>query len=158
VSPTSLRERLIVLNSEYARCIDSDKLEEWPNFFQEDCLYKITTAANVKNGFDAGIIYANSKKMLSDRINSLRSANIYERQRYRHIIGLPLLIKGGELVCNVETPFVVIRIIGNGQMVLFTSGEYRDRIVIEPTGELKVSERIVVCDGDCFDTLLVIPL
>ena len=30
--------------ADYARCIDDDRLEEWPSFFVEDCLYKVTTA------------------------------------------------------------------------------------------------------------------
>jgi 3-phenylpropionate/cinnamic acid dioxygenase small subunit len=155
---SSIYERLIVLNSEYARCINSDQLEKWPDFFQENCLYKITTAANVKNGFDAGIIYADSKAMLADRINALRNANIYERQRYRHILGLPYVVEDAERECAVQTPFVVIRIMGSGQMELFASGEYRDRVTVLSADELKFAERIVVCDGDRFDTLLAIPL
>ncbi len=40
---------------------------------------------------------------------------------------------------------------------LFSSGEYRDRIVIED-GRAKLSERVVVFDGKSIETLLVIPL
>src|SRR6202012_3126077 len=37
--------------AEYARCIDDDRLEEWPDHFHGDCLYKVTTAANHVEGF-----------------------------------------------------------------------------------------------------------
>ena len=75
--------------AEYARCIDDDRLEEWPNHFHGTCVYKITTAANYRDGLEAGIIFANSRGMLTDRVSALREANIYERQSYRHIIGQP---------------------------------------------------------------------
>ncbi len=34
----------------YARCIDDDRLEEWPGLFHGPCLYKITTASNYRDG------------------------------------------------------------------------------------------------------------
>ena len=70
--------------AEYARCIDDDRLEEWPDHFHGACVYKITTAANYRDGLEAGIIFANSRGMLTDRVSALREANIYERQSYRH--------------------------------------------------------------------------
>jgi hypothetical protein len=79
------------LNAAYAATIDADRLEMWPDFFVEDCLYKITSAENQRRGYSAGIIYADSRAMLRDRVTALRTANIYERQSYRHIIGLPVL-------------------------------------------------------------------
>ena len=81
--------RVAALNTRYAAAIDADRLEEWPGFFVADCLYKITTAENLRKGYEAGVIYADSRAMLEDRISALRRANIYERQSYRHIIGMP---------------------------------------------------------------------
>ena len=42
--------RLAALNTEYANCIDADRLEDWPGLFLERCLYKITTADNHRRG------------------------------------------------------------------------------------------------------------
>ena len=83
--------RLATLNTAYAACIDADRLEDWPGFFHERCLYKITTADNHKRGYAAGMVYADSRAMLQDRVSALRQANIYERQNYRHIVGMPLV-------------------------------------------------------------------
>jgi hypothetical protein len=80
---------LAALNSDYAACIDADRLEDWPDFFLDDCLYKITTADNHRHGYAAGVIYADSRAMLRDRVAALREANIYERHTYRHIVGMP---------------------------------------------------------------------
>ena len=86
--------RVAALNTEYANCIDADRLEEWPGLFLEQCLYKITTADNHRRGYAAGLVYADSRAMLTDRVAALREANIYERQSYRHIVGMPALHPG----------------------------------------------------------------
>ena len=148
-----LQARLAALNADYARCIDDDRLEEWPGFFVERCVYKITTADNVAQGYEAGLIYADSRAMLQDRVSALREANVYERQRYRHILGTPAQLADGVL----ETSFLVVRIMRDGKMDLFATGRYLDR-VSEEKESLKFAERIVVCDSSRFDTLLAIPL
>jgi len=59
-----LGERVAQLNAEYARAIDDDRLEQWPDFFTDPCLYKITSADNHRRGLEAGLIYADSRGML----------------------------------------------------------------------------------------------
>ena len=147
--------RLSALNTEYAICIDSDRLEAWPGLFTEQCIYKITSADNHRRGYAAGIVYADSRAMLLDRLAALREANIYERQTYRHIIGMPALRAGDDIAA--ETPFLVVRTLRDGRMDLFAAGLYLDR-VRDDDGRLRFAERIVVCDSSRFDTLLAIPL
>ena len=145
------------LNAAYAATIDADRLEMWPDFFVEDCLYKITSAENHRRGYSAGIVYADSRAMLRDRVTALRTANIYERHSYRHIVGLPVLGATGADGIASETLFLVLRIMRDGRTDLFASGVYVDRISDE-AGGLRFAERIVVCDSSHFDTLLAIPL
>lgn len=154
---TTIYEQLNILNAAYAACIDEDKLESWPAFFTDHCLYKITTAENYDSNLPAGIIYADSKGMLTDRVSALRDANIYERQRYRHIIGMPLVTSNTPEATQAETPFLVTRIMRGGKMDLFATGKYVDRIVTHNASK-KLEKRIVVCDSISFDTLLAIPL
>ena len=145
--------RITALNADYAAAIDDDRLEDWPGFFVDDCLYKITSADNIRDGNEAGIVYADSRSMLTDRILALRWANIYERQTYRHIIGTPRLT-GPD---SVETPFLVVRTMRDGRMDLFVAGRYQDRLQ-DDAGRLRFVERIVICDSSHFDTLVAIPL
>jgi 3-phenylpropionate/cinnamic acid dioxygenase small subunit len=147
--------RLATLNTEYAACIDADRLEDWPSLFLEQCIYKITSADNHRRGYAAGIVYADSRAMLHDRVAALREANIYERQTYRHIIGMPALRPGDAI--STETPFLVVRTMRDGRMDLFATGVYLDR-VRDDGGNLHFAERIVVCDSSRIDTLLAIPL
>ncbi len=98
-----------------------------------------------------------SRAMLRDRVTALRTANIYERQSYRHIVGLPVLGATEADGIAAETPFLVVRIMRDGRTDLFATGVYIDRIRDE-AGGLRFAERIVVCDSSHFDTLLAIPL
>ncbi len=149
--------RINQLNAEYARCIDDDRIEAWPDFFVAECLYKITTADNHARGREAGLVYADSRAMLQDRVAALREANIYERQRYRHLTGVPSLLSQSDGMVAVEVPFIVIRIMRDGTSEVFATGRYLDQVV-EVTGQLRFRERIVVCDSHRFDTLVALPL
>jgi len=92
--------------------------------------------------------------MLRDRVQSLRHANIYEPQRYRHMISAVLVEEGKEFIKSTSS-FLVVRIMENGETMLFASGRYLDRISVK---EMLYEERVVVCDSRRFDTLLAIPL
>ncbi|MGH7042575.1 MAG: aromatic-ring-hydroxylating dioxygenase subunit beta [Acetobacteraceae bacterium] len=148
--------RLAALNAAYADAIDADRLEDWPGFFVEDCRYVITTAENHRAGLAAGVVWADRRAMLEDRVAALRRANIYERQTYRHILGMPLLRATEAATIAAETPFLVVRTLRDGRMDLFAAGRYLDRIRIAP--EWRFAERIAVCDSSRFDTLLALPL
>ena len=150
-------ERVSRLNAEYARAIDDDRLEDWPEFFAEPCLYSITSADNHRHGMPVGVIYADSKGMLKDRVAALREANVYERQSYRHVVGLPAILGERDGAVRAETPFLVVRIMRDGTMALFATGRYLDALV-EEAGALHFRERVVVCDSSRIDTLLAIPL
>lgn len=154
---TGVQPALAQLNAEYARAIDDDRLEEWPEFFIDACVYSITSVDNYRRGLPVGLMYADSKGMLQDRVTALRQANIYERQAYRHLVGLPAILGEGDAGVRVETSFLVVRIMRDGRMDLFATGRYVD-VVVEVAGALRFRERVVVCDSSRVDTLLAIPL
>jgi 3-phenylpropionate/cinnamic acid dioxygenase small subunit len=118
----------------------------------------VTTADNRAKGYQAGIIYADTRAMLVDRVAALREANIYERQRYRHILGMPLIAAEADGSVAAETSFLVIRTMREGQMDVFVAGVYLDKLRRDASGAWRYAERIVVCDSQRFDTLLAIPL
>jgi anthranilate 1,2-dioxygenase small subunit len=148
---------LAAFMEDYARCLDNDELERWPAFFAEQCVYKVTTHDNVSAGYPFGLIYGDSRGMLHDRVKSLREANIYEGQRYRHVIGQPFVLQTEGSEVRAETSFIVVRIMRDGATSLFATGSYRDTLRME--GEsIALVERIVVCDSSRIDTLLALPL
>jgi len=143
------------LHARYAHALDDDRLEDWPNFFTEHGVYRIATAENEARGLPLPVVYCEGRAMLRDRVQSLRHANIYEPQRYRHIVSSVLVEKMDEKRAQSTANFLVVRIMENGETMLFASGRYRDRILLK---EMLYEERVVVCDSRRFDTLLAIPL
>ena len=146
------------LYTAYAHCLDDDRLEEWPEFFTEDCAYRVTSAENYEAGLPLGIIYATSKNMLVDRVMALRRANIYEPQRYRHLIACVQIADadGADALATVAN-FLVVRTMQDGAMTLFAAGRYVDRIVRTDLG-WKFAGKQVILDSRQIDTLLALPL
>jgi anthranilate 1,2-dioxygenase small subunit/terephthalate 1,2-dioxygenase oxygenase component beta subunit len=145
------------LNARYADAIDEDRLEAWPDFFREDGRYLITTAENAAQNLPIGLMYATSRAMLRDRIKALRQANIYEAQRYRHVLSAPRLIDAVDGGVRAHTSFMVARVMHSGETMLFATGRYEDRIVFDG-GEARFAEKTVILDSRQIDTLLAIPL
>jgi 3-phenylpropionate/cinnamic acid dioxygenase small subunit len=145
------------LNARYVQAIDDNKLEAWPDFFTEHGRYRVTTAENVERGLPLGLIYATSRAMLRDRVRSLRDANVYEAQRYRHVIGAPLVEAEEGGTVRAQTSFIVARIMHTGETTLFATGCYRDHVVLVD-GVARFAEKTVILDSRLIDTLLAIPL
>src|SRR6185295_19808717 len=101
--------------------------------------------------------YATSRAMLRDRVRSLRDANIYEAQRYRHVVGMPLVTAAEGGVIAAKTSFIVVRVMHTGESMLFATGAYHDRVVLEGN-EARFAEKVVILDSRLIDTLLAIPL
>jgi len=150
------REIVEDLHSRYSHAIDDDRLEEWPELFTETGKYRIATAENEARGLPLPVLSCDSRAMLRDRIQSLRHANIYEPQSYRHIVSSVLVKLIDQNHAKSVANFAVIRIMQDGATMVFASGRYLDRIVLTP--EPLYEERVVVCDSRRFDTLLAIPL
>ncbi|HYY60405.1 MAG TPA: aromatic-ring-hydroxylating dioxygenase subunit beta [Burkholderiales bacterium] len=155
VTNFELRLQVDELHARYAHALDNDELERWPEFFTAKGRYRVTTAENEARELPLPVLYAEGQAMLRDRIASLRHANIYEPQRYRHLVSAVLLEQENASTVKSTANFLVIRIMENGEAVLFASGRYVDRIALP---ELLYEERVVICDSRRFDTLLAIPL
>ncbi len=151
-----IRRSIEALIHDYAHAIDDDRLEEWPDFFTEDCVYRVIPRESHEQGLPVGFMVCAGRGMLQDRIHALRTANIYEPHRYRHLVSAVRIRGRSGGLHRVETGFAVIRVMQNGESGVFLSGKYVDEIVFR-AGSPRFRQRIVVCDSDRIDTLIVIP-
>jgi anthranilate 1,2-dioxygenase small subunit len=145
------------LYADYVRCLDADELEHWPDFFTEGCFYRVTSAENYEAALPLGVIRATSRAMLQDRVRALREANIYEPQRYRHLLGPIRVVGETPAGLEVEANFLVVRTMQDGEMTLFAAGRYLDRVVRAGV-DWKFAAKEVILDSRRIDTLLAIPL
>jgi anthranilate 1,2-dioxygenase small subunit len=151
------RLELEELYTDYVHCLDADELERWPDFFTEDCFYRITSAENFEAGMPLGLIHATSRNMLKDRVSALREANIYEPQRYRHLVSSIKVVEEPEPILELSANFLVVRTMQEGDMTLFAAGRYLDQVRREG-GAWKFARKDVVLDSRQIDTLLAIPI
>jgi anthranilate 1,2-dioxygenase small subunit len=154
------RAELEQLYTDYVHCLDADELERWPDFFTENCSYRVTSAENYEAGLPLGLIYATSRNMLKDRVSALREANIYEPQRYRHLVSSIKIVgeaTGRTGPLEVVANFLVIRTMQEGDMTIFGAGRYVDQVTHDEGG-WKFASKTVVLDSRQIDTLLAIPI
>lgn len=154
---SDVRRQIDDLLADYAHAIDDDRLEEWPDFFTDDCSYRMINRENHEKGRLVGIMDCSSKGMLQDRILALREANVFEPHGYRHMLSGTRITGQQGGVYNVESSFMVVRIMQEGDMAVFCTGKYIDEIDLGGDRPL-FRKRLVVCDSNRIDTLIVIPI
>jgi 3-phenylpropionate/cinnamic acid dioxygenase small subunit len=154
---SALRQGIDDLYAAYADCIDDDRLEEWPDFFVDDCRYLITDRESHQAGLRHGVIYCASRGMLVDRVTAMRQVLVYEPHHYRHILGPARLGTAKDGIAEARANFLAVRIMHDGESSLFATGRYLDRIDVSHS-PFRFIERLVILDSQKIDTLLVIPL
>ncbi len=157
----ALRVTVEELLAAYVHCIDNDRLEEWPDFFTDPCLYQIISRENTEQGWPIAVVYCDSRGMLRDRVVAHRKANIYAPHAYRHIVSSLNVTQQDDGTVRASANYVVYRTmldaVNYGHTEVFSVGEYRDVIVIENEAA-KFREKTVVVDTARVLSLLVTPL
>jgi anthranilate 1,2-dioxygenase small subunit len=153
----TIRFGISELIAAYADCIDDDRLEEWPDFFVDDCRYLVTDRQSHEAGLKHGVIYCASRGMLVDRVMSMRRVLMFEAHRYRHLVGPSRITKLDGEIAEAYANFFVARVMHSGETSLFATGRYLDRIDVGRT-PYRFIERLVVLDSQKIDTLIAIPL
>jgi anthranilate 1,2-dioxygenase small subunit len=148
---------VLALEYRYARLLDDDRLEEWPDLFVEDGVYKVIPRENRNRPHELAMFFCDSRAMMIDRVQSLRQANIYNLHYPRHVITNVemLAVRGDE--CDVAAVYTVYQTDFEGQTRLFSVGQYLDTIVATPAGP-RFRQKIAVCDTFSIPNLLAIPL
>ena len=141
----------------YAYTIDEGPLSDWPKFFTDPCLYRITTRVNEERKMPLSIMLCDNRAMLYDRVEAVEKANIFEPHFYRHILSDSRVLSSHEDSMVLETSFICIRSMLDGRMDLFTAGKYLDHVVRQD-GRCLFKSKTVVLDHSRIDTLIAIPL
>jgi len=148
---------MVELQHRYVSALDNNRLEEWPNFFVEDCLYEIIPKENFDAGLPAPIIYCRNAGMLRDRVLSLRNANIYEEHVYRHATSGMVIISSVDNVVTTESSYIVVITNQAGESSVYQAGKYLDEVT-EQNGEWRYRKKRVVYDTLRVATLLATPI
>lgn len=140
----------------YTDALDNDRLEEWAEYFVDECLYEIIPKENVDAGLPAPLVYCDNKRMLHDRVVSLRNANIFSPVLYRHF-NSAIVWKREEYDLVVRSNYLVINTSQAGHSVVYQTGRYDDRLVSTAAG-WRFKIRRVIYDTSRVQTLLAVPI
>jgi anthranilate 1,2-dioxygenase small subunit len=156
-----LREAVEDLLHAYVQCIDDNRLEEWPDFFTDDCLYQIVPRENAEQALPIALMYCDSRGMLRDRVVAHRQANLFAPHVYRHLVSAVRITGQDQGVVTARANYAVFRTstdpIQYGTTEVYSVGEYQDKIVFVD-GVAKFREKLVIADTSRVQSLLVTPL
>jgi anthranilate 1,2-dioxygenase small subunit len=145
------------LQQRYVNALDNDRLEQWPDFFVEECRYEIIPKENADQDLPAAVMYCRNRRMLRDRVLSLRNANIFEGHTYRHMTSGLVITKIDDDTVHTESNYVVIITGQAGESSVYQAGTYRDE-VIRVDGQWRYLKKRVIFDTSRVQTLLATPI
>lgn len=145
------------LYNDYAACVDNTKFEAWPDFFTDECTYRIVSRENYDAGLPMSSLMLESKAMLLDRVYGMNDTIYHAPYLQRHVISAPRIhsVEGG--VIRAEANYVVLGTKLDVPTEVFNAGRYLDTIVTE-NGKLKFKERVCVFDGELVPNSIVYPI
>jgi salicylate 5-hydroxylase small subunit len=155
--PLDLRGRLADLYAGYDDALGDGDYERWPDFFTEACVYKIIPRENYDAGLPLGLMQAESRGMLADRVAALRKTTLYAPRLVRRLVGSIMLRAIAADGMRLSASFAVFQTMLNEPSVVFLCGRFYDRVV-EDVGMLRFAERICVTDSTLVPTSLIFPI
>ena len=150
-------QALIQLYADYASAVDSGDWTLWPEFFVDECSYRLVPRENHERGFPLATLSFESKGMLRDRVYGIKETLFHDPYYQRHVVGTPL-VRGvdGERIAS-EANYAVFRTKLNELSTVFNVGRYIDRVVRTPAG-LKFESRLVVYDSEMIPNSIIYPI
>ena len=145
------------LNSEYARILDSERFEEFPELFVEECLYRVVPRENHLLGLPIAVIHCESKGMIKDRVYAARESTMAEPRTLRHFITNIRILDAGDEAVRAEANVLVVQTMINRMTEIVLSGLYLDRIV-RSGDHLRFKERLCIYDSLLLPTSLIAPV
>jgi 3-phenylpropionate/cinnamic acid dioxygenase small subunit len=157
LGPRELRLEIEAFYAEYIGCLDEERFEDWPDFFTEDCLYKIVPRDNFDRGLPLATWLSESKGYLKDRVVAIRKTSVYAPRRIRRIVsGLRVLGWSGDAI-ETRASYAAFETLIDETTRVFNVGACHDKIV-EEGGAPKFRERICVFDSLLVPNSLIYPL
>ena len=156
-APAALRARLADLYAAYDDALGEGDYERWPEFFTEACLYKIIPRESYDLGHPLGLMQAESRGMLADRVAAIRKTTLYAPRFVRRIVSGIVLQAIEADGMRLSASFATFQTMLNEPSQVFLCGRLYDRVV-DDGGTLRFAERVCVTDSTLVPTSLIFPI
>jgi salicylate 5-hydroxylase small subunit len=149
--------QLQALYTDYALAVDSGHWDAWPEFFTDECEYKLQPRENHERGFPLSTLSFESKGMLMDRAYAIRETLFHDPYYQRHVVGTPVVRDVRDGVIHSEANYAVFRTKYNKDSTVFNVGRYIDEVVSTPQG-LKFAKRWCIYDSEMIPNSIIYPI
>lgn len=150
------RETLRDFYDEYYITLDDVRLDDWPRFFTEDCIYRVIPRENYEAGYTLSTIYAESRGMLIDRVMGLTRTQMYAPRYYRRFPGPLRIVSRASDSVHARHNLLVVQTLIDRPTEIVLSAVCHD--VLVPDGSsVSLRERIVVFDSEMIPNSLIYP-
>jgi 3-phenylpropionate/cinnamic acid dioxygenase small subunit len=153
---TVWRARIRDFFDDYYATLDDVRLEAWPDFFTEDCLYRVIPRENHERGYTLCTMQAESRGMLQDRVAGLTRTQMYAPRAYRRFPGPIRLVSRGAAGVRTRHNLLMVQTLIDKQSDIVLAGVCHD-LVVQDAGALRLKERIVAFDSEMIPNSLIYP-
>jgi anthranilate 1,2-dioxygenase small subunit len=157
MSPHDLRYELEELYAEYVACLDEERLEEWPEFFTDDAVYRIIPRENFDRGLPIATLHCESKGYLKDRVVAIRQTAVYAPRYIRRLVSNIRILGWQDGGLRVRANYAAFETLRDELTRVFSVGRCHDKLVVAEN-RLKFKEKLVIFDSELVPNSLIYPL
>jgi len=153
----ALRFEVEDLYASYAAVLDEGRFDQWPDFFTEECVYKIIPRENFDAGRGLATLAFESKNMLKDRVRGVVDTLFHAPYYQRHIVSSMRMSAQNNGEVRVRANFLVIRTKRDELSDILSVGRYQDCIV-RVGDSLVFREKLCIFDSELIPNSLIYPI
>jgi len=152
-----LRLEIEELHAAYCWTLDRGALEEWPDYFTDDAVYRITARENADSGLPVGLVYADSKAMIRDRAFAIQHTLMYAPRYMQHFVSNVRVLEARGDAVKAQANYLLLQTLVDGPSTIHQAGRYYDTFV-RRDGRLLLKERQCIYDTVLIANDLVLPV
>lgn len=153
---TITRDEVCDLYDDYYATLDDVDLHAWPEYFTEECVYRVIPRENFERGYTLCTMQAESRGMLKDRVTGLTRTQMYAPRYYRRFPTAPRITGVEDGVVSVRHNLLIVQTLVDKQSDIVLAGVCYDKIVRDGD-RLRFVERIVCFDSEMVPNSMVYP-
>lgn len=154
----SLRAEIAAFHAEYCAALDDNRIADWPDFFTEDAVYRITARENADADLPVGLVYCEGIGMFRDRALAIAKTEMFAPRYLLHSVSnIRVLAVDPDGTISAEAVYLLLQTLVDERMTIHQAGRYYDRFVREG-GRLLLRERQCVYDSLLIDNSVVMPV
>jgi anthranilate 1,2-dioxygenase small subunit len=136
-------------HTQYCWSLDRGAIEEWPEFFADDAVYRITARENADGGLPVGLVYAEGKAMIRDRAFAIARTQMFAPRYSQHFVSNVRVLEANGDAAKAQSNYLLLQTLMEGPTTIQQAGRYFDTFVRE-------GGRLLLRDRQCvYDTLII---